>query len=392
MRTLGENLNLFKKVTRLSMALVFITSSALADITEELKDLILTGDLNGHIVEDNKFDFTRGSKTAKKVVPRGSKGQVLEVKQLKKTKSFAVKIRISSVGGNRGRTTAKVNDEVWVYYSTQKGRRPWVKFKDEIGQTVQDPAVGLIAHAQRDGDALAIPGVVAHPELPTVEEIIENSEPEKSEVTVDPNLAKNSDRKSTEGAFCPTCPELASPRTLQSTKTEALNIVSLTNRVVDPNNPWSNDPEIMNYSNSAQTQKMIKHAMNNKSRRPTGYCYRFVKRSLVASGVVSKYPPGGHARDGVKDLKAQGMKNLLDDPKYKNKIKSYRDVPKGMIIVAHNGTSASGDIVVKTDWGAMGGYVSDFFTPNPYTEGSPKARRAARAGKPYKITGVMYKP
>lgn len=147
----------------------------------------------------------------------------------------------------------------------------------------------------------------------------------------------------------------------------------------------------MNYSEGKQIKNSINYAMRNKYKHSQKYCYRGVKRALLAGGIVKKYPPGGHAKQAVRDLKAQGLINMLDNPAYKKLIKSPDDAPKGAIIVYANNTKESGDIQIKTDWGSSGGYVSDFYSGSSYLN-SPKARRYARAGKPYRIIGVMMKP
>ena len=148
---------------------------------------------------------------------------------------------------------------------------------------------------------------------------------------------------------------------------------------------------IMRYSEGKEVKNSISYGMRNKRPRSTKYCYRFVKRALMGGDMIDRYPPGGHAREAVRDLKAQGMINLLDNPKYRDMIKSPADVPKGAVIVYHNNTKESGDVQIKTDWGSNGGFLSDFYSGSSFLK-SPKARRYAARGKPYRMIGVMIKP
>ncbi|MNL26914.1 hypothetical protein D3C87_1484750 [compost metagenome] len=126
-----------------------------------------------------------------------------------------------------------------------------------------------------------------------------------------------------------------------------------------------------------------------------------MKRYNLANKLVDSYLPGGHARDAVRDLLAQNKKknadpnyewvNLLDDPRYKGKIKSAADVPHGAMMVSWNGDKrSSGDIQVRNAKPPKVGWVSDGYSPRTIND-QPAGRRAARKGKPYKMTGVMVK-
>ena len=418
-------MSLFKRLLRLNIAMLIFVSSALAEVPEELRNFVLTGDLNGRA----GVDFRSNANNVTSLVPKGTKGEVLEVRKLKKTGSYGIKMKVTEAVVRPGAKNAvKKDQEVWVYYSQKS---PWLDFRDVNKEAIQDPEQALTAQAKRDGEALpALPGTVKNPSLPTEAEVLKNSVDPDS---IDPNEAMP-DRNQTQGDWCPNVPctqpqsfnekniqeveavmkmvppqasavekkkepapekkpakevakvskdqPKATPDVSRAPRTEASNVTSL----------YANDPVVMKYSESAETKKALRFAMANKRSRSGGKCYRYVKRALVASKQVKTYPPGGHARDAVKDLKAQGWINLLDDPRYKGKIKNPSDAPKGAVVVTWNSVlRESGDINMKLDWGDKGGYVSDFYNDRPMKDG-PKGRRYAKKGQPYLMTGVMIKP
>ncbi|MFV8259411.1 hypothetical protein ACNQKP_16510 [Bdellovibrio bacteriovorus] len=380
-------MNLLSRALRITVALILSGSSALADIPQELQDVVFSGDLNAR----SSVDFRGKAKNLVSVVPKDSEGTVLETRKLKRTGSYGVKVRITKVGG--GKTKTKEGDEVWVYFSQKD---PWLAFKDKDGSEVQDPEVALTSRAIRDGEGLPVEGTEARPTLPTKESVKANQMPE-----VDPNLAKNKDPRQTEGGFITTCKDCSTTKPSETAQRNLQNLddvskeVSRSSSTSIPKNAaagkWSNDPMIMGYSEGKEVKDTIRYGMRNKRSRSTSYCYRYVKRALMGGDMIDRYPPGGHARDAVRDLKAQGMINLMDNPKYRDMIKSPADVPKGAVIVYHNGTKESGDVQIKTDWGDNGGFVSDFYSNNSFLS-SPKARRYAKQGKPYRMIGVMIKP
>lgn len=389
-------MSLFTRFVRINIAMLIFVSSALAEVPEELRNFVLTGDMNGR----SSVDFRAQANNVTAFVPKGTRGEVLEVRKLARTGSYGIKMKVTEVAtkATQAKNSVQKDQEVWVYFSSKKS--PWLRFKDLNGETVQDPEEALTAQAKRDGEALpAVPGTVRSPDLPTREEVLRNS--------VDPNLEMK-DRNQTEGDWCPVIP-CATPQVIFPQKNieqveEVMKVVSPEAKKVieteraprstpaDPQNKWAHDPLIMKYSESADTKKAVRFAMANKNGRSNGYCYRAVKRALVASKQVKKYPPGGHARDAIKDLKAQGWINLMDNPAYKNKIKSPADVPKGAVVVTWNYLrKESGDVAFKTDWGDKGGWVSDYYSPRPMKD-QPKGRRYARKGQPYEMIGVMIKP
>jgi len=213
----------------------------------------------------------------------------------------------------------------------------------------------------------------------------------------DPNLEKNNDKSKTEADFCSYCSDHKASiknqkdiKAVHDTIKEKV-VKASTVEHVEAAGKWNNFPEVMKYSESKHVESTISFAMKKKYAKSQAYCYRAVKQALVAGGVVKKYPPGEHAKQAVHDLKDQGLINMLDNPEYKKIIKTADDAPKGAVIVYANNTKESGDTQIKKDWGSEGGFVNDFYSNNSFLE-SPKARRYDRAGKPYKIIGVMIKP
>lgn len=381
-------MSLLNRVLRIFVALTLLGSSALAEVPQELQDVVFSGDLNGR----SSVDFRSKARNITSLVPKDSEATILETRQLKRTGSYGLKVRLTKVGAAKGTNSAKVGDEVWVYFSQKD---PWLEFKDNEGSEVQDPEVALTSRARRDGEGLPIEGTVANPTLPTKELVKANQKPLPS---VDPNLAKNTDPKKTEGDICINCSvsQTTAPaeRNIQNIKDVGTEIKRSSDESIPRNaaaGKWADDPMIMRYSEGKEVKNSISYGMRNKRPRSTKYCYRFVKRALMGGDMIDRYPPGGHAREAVRDLKAQGMINLLDNPKYRDMIKSPADVPKGAVIVYHNNTKESGDVQIKTDWGNNGGYLSDFYSGNSYLS-SPKARRYAAQGKPYRMIGVMIKP
>lgn len=368
-----------KRWARMATSLIFVTTTAFASGLDTLR-LELDGNMHGR----SSVDFTKKARNISYVIPKGTQGTVLETRKLRQTGSYGVKIRITKVGGKPGSTKAKVNDETWVYFSQ---KNPWLSFENKEGQPVQDPELALTAIARRKGQGLPPEsGVVPVPELPKYQEVIQEQLPD-----VDPNEKLGADQSQTEAGFCTDCsvPPQIDPtvKNLQDIK----DVQQAIPPVTDPNNPWAHDKLITKYSNSQEVQAAIKYAMRNKSPRSRKYCYRYVKRALLGGKMIRSYPPGAYAKQGVRDLKRQGMINLLDDPKYRAQIKSPDDAPKGAVIVYHNDTNEYGDIQIKTDWGSKGGYVSDFYGDQSFLN-SPKAKRYARLGKPYRMIGIMVKP
>ncbi len=349
---------LLKRLSHLILAFVFLSSTVHAQGIAELNELILTGDLYGR----SSVDFRKNSKNVQFTIPEGSKGTILETRYLSGTGSYGVKIRITEVNGQRGKNTPKVGDETWVYFSQKD---PWLTFKDKGGADVDDPELALFARARRDGAGIKEEGVAPLPSLPTKQDVLKNQKPVVSE---DPNLAKNTDPKKTEGDVCLTCdstPPSVTKKNQEDIKTVGREISGDTEKTV-PDETWSQFPEVAKYSTSPEVGKTIAYGMRNKKPRSIRLCYRYVKRALLGGDLVDDYLPGSKARYGIADLKRRGFTNMMADPRYKDLIKKPEDAPKGAILVYRNTRDAkhAGHIEIKTDWGKNGGYVSDFYRSN----------------------------
>lgn len=389
-------MSLLSRIIRIIIALALLPSFALADIPQELQTVILEGNLYGH----SSVDFRKNAKNVTSLIPEGTQGTVLETRKLSRTGSYGVRIRINKVSKDLGKTTAKQDDEVWVYYSQKD---PWLSFQDKAGEDIQDPEEALTSKAKRDGQGLPAEGTVPNPTLPTKKEvqartqlIEKEADARAAEKKTDPNLAMKTDKTATEGGFretCKTCSKNgeATDKNLSDIK-DVATATSTREPARDPDNMWADDPYVSAYSNSKNVTEMIKAAKKAKSANSRKLCYRYVKNAMLAGNIIDKYPPGGRAKDAVADLKAQGMKNLLDDPKYKNLIKTPADVPKGAVIVYSTGErSEAGHIEIKTDNGDKGTYISDYESKNSVQK-SVKGLYKAKIGKPYKIIGVMITP
>lgn len=142
---------------------------------------------------------------------------------------------------------------------------------------------------------------------------------------------------------------------------------------------WSSFPEVVKYSDSSQVSESIHFAIVNKLREKAGKCWKYVKDAILAGSLVTERPSSIYGKAAAGDLEQQGFINMMDDPRYKDLIKSPKDAPKGAILVYKDKGSpkAAGHAEIKTDWGTNGGYVSDFF--HDYHDGMSN----------YKLTAVM---
>lgn len=387
-------MSLLNRILRITLAISLAGSSAFADLAE-LRDVVFNGNLNGRSTA-----MFRGNNNIESIVPKNSRGTILETKPLATRGTYALRVRLTHVANSRDRSAAKVDEEVWVHYSS---RNPWLRFSDNEGVAVPNPAVNLQAQAQRHGNAIRTetaprtPSMA--PQLTPQERSLQSQR--VAAPGIDPNLARNSNPRATEGASaCINCvPTAANPQTeLQPLPLPPPPAPPVPRARAPRPSPaattapaqWADDPAIMAYANSPAVSTMISHARRNAAPRSRSYCYRYVKRSLLAGGLVGSYPPGANARDAVRDLKAQGMVNMLDNPRYRAMIRTASDAPKGAVIVYSNGRHSPGDIQIKTEWGSdlnQSAFVSDF-RGRGFLHG-PRARQAARAGRPYQIIGVM---
>ncbi len=126
---------------------------------------------------------------------------------------------------------------------------------------------------------------------------------------------------------------------------------------------------------------MINYAEKNKEPKSTGWCYRYVKKALQASGLASKYLEGASAKNAGGPLKAEGFKNLMDVPKGVNKIKSPYNAPMGAILVYSGGEH--GHIEIKT----KNGFISDYESKMARTGSS----QSAISGRNRTLIGVYVK-
>jgi len=98
--------------------------------------------------------------------------------------------------------------------------------------------------------------------------------------------------------------------------------------------------------------KAAKIAESSANLRPTRYCWRYVKRALVAAKVVDSYPDGVSAKHAGSVLTHDYGFVKLDG------IEKPEDAPVGAVLVYVG--AGYGHIEFRTE----NGYVSDFKTPN----------------------------
>ncbi|MBT3586194.1 MAG: hypothetical protein HN509_14905 [Halobacteriovoraceae bacterium] len=156
-------------------------------------------------------------------------------------------------------------------------------------------------------------------------------------------------------------------------------------------------PEFDNYSNRPEVQKMLERMRFNATRcvgknahicrrsdpknkkyasKPTGWCYKYVKRGLLAGGMVDNYLPGASAKDAGTHLANNGYRNLMSDPKYQGKMDAY-NAPKGAVLVYSGGKH--GHIEVKA---GEKEYISDYVGEKPIRD---------QLGLPRVLIGVYIK-
>ncbi|WP_193212842.1 hypothetical protein [Luteolibacter marinus] len=98
--------------------------------------------------------------------------------------------------------------------------------------------------------------------------------------------------------------------------------------------------------------KAARIAESNARSRPTHYCWRYVKRALLAAKVVDSYPDGVSAKYAGSVLTRDFGFVKLDE------VKKPEDAPVGAVLVY--GGAGHGHIEFRTEKG----YVSDFKTAN----------------------------
>ncbi|MFP5519349.1 MAG: hypothetical protein ACLGGX_05560 [Bdellovibrionia bacterium] len=375
-------LRLLYRILTISLCLQLSLPPSWSQVPTELEQVIFSGDLNAR----STVDFRASNvKNRLGVVPKGAQGSVEETRRLP-SGAYAVRVKIDSVPEQKNKKGVfKSGESVWVYYSQKD---PWLTFSDKQGEETEDPEVALRAAAKKDGQGYYVP----RRPLPTKEEVLKSSKPVEEDNSEIPQTQPSyRDQRLTpqqiEAALCTHCDDYKDAHPAVRNKSDIKSLTEkITKGIYDESDPWKDDLRVSVYSYSKQTDKAIRHAMKNKKPRPIRYCYRYVKRALLAADIVQTYPPGGHARDAMVDLKAQGMTNMLENPEWAARIKSPQDAPKGAVLVyLHKDKRRSGHIEIKTDHGTKGGFVSDFYNKNSIL-GNPNA---GRASKRYELVGVF---
>ena len=105
-----------------------------------------------------------------------------------------------------------------------------------------------------------------------------------------------------------------------------------------------------------------RYAENHVLSSSSGYCYRYVKQALQATGAVNDYIPGVAAKDAGPALEARGFVNVLQQPG--NNIRSAYDAPVGAVLVygpapgATDRNARYGHIELRTEKGFASDYLS----------------------------------
>jgi hypothetical protein len=120
-----------------------------------------------------------------------------------------------------------------------------------------------------------------------------------------------------------------------------------------------------------------------------GRCYKYVKIALQASGMVTKYLAGEHAKDAGPELAKEGFVNLLARPNHG--IEGPMDAPIGAVIVyGTTDGSPHGHIEVRArDDAGEDVVVSDYASPRPRTELPDGVKRLEGRGRI--VTGIWVK-
>lgn len=185
-------------------------------------------------------------------------------------------------------------------------------------------------------------------------------------------------------------------RTITARENEAPPMVSATADVTAK--PGSLDEIIKKYSESDEVKYSIEYALKHKKQRSQGYCYRSVKRALLAApkgkkGLINEYMWDRAALMAKNNLKKHGFINLLDTEPYKTQMKSPSKAPKGAVLVFSSGIPCGDNIPdcghteIKTGDAGKPGYVSDYYSHDAINE----TAGARRYGTNYKLVGVMIK-
>jgi hypothetical protein len=363
----------------LLLIICLLSSWVWADGTSSISNVILDGSFIGR----NSLDFRPSANNIRAYLPQGTQASVLEARKLSKTGSYGIKIKVSALPGSAAKSSIKVGDEFWVYYSERDSQ---ITFEDQNAQTLDDPESDLLDLANH-GPALISTGVISKPSLPTRSQILNDMAPTPTPTTClcSAQAASNglNNLKQISQAIVDTSLQAASP----SSPVPAADLSKPASQV------WSHDAWISKYESSPKVQEMIKIAKRSSSARSKKLCYKYVKQDLVGSGMIDSYPTGRYAKDAVDDLKDQGMVNLLEYSQYKSVIsQDPSKVPSGAVIVYSTGErKEAGHIEIKTGQGDATEYVSDYHSKLNIQE-SAKGIYKEKIGKPYEIIGVMVLP
>lgn len=211
------------------------------------------------------------------------------------------------------------------------------------------------------------------------------------------------DKAATEGrsitAPCADCTEPAQPAAATTTRnTDDIADVSRTITARANQVTGSLDDVIRKYSESDEVKYSIEYALKHKKAKSQGYCYRSVKRALLAAppgkkGLIPERMWDQAALMAKNNLKKYNFINLLDTEPYKTQMKSPSQAPKGAVLIYSSGIPCGdtvrdcGHIEIKTNDAGKPGYVSDYYSRDAINE-TPAARRY---GTSYKLVGVMIK-
>jgi hypothetical protein len=165
---------------------------------------------------------------------------------------------------------------------------------------------------------------------------------------------------------------------------------------------WSQQADVMAYSNSSKTKTAIKSALAVARPRNKGFCFRKVKLALLKGKLIDHHIDGDpvfpdvpsrarrkSGRNALVTLDEQHFTNLLEDPRYADIVKNPASAPKGAVLIYRDISPDGGNgghIEIKTDWGTKASYVSDHMTPEPITK-----NELAGQANGYKLVGVMVK-
>ncbi|MNJ98458.1 hypothetical protein D3C87_162240 [compost metagenome] len=339
-------MSLLKRLLHIMILLPLLASYSLAQEEEGIHNLTVNSNFYAHttkrtnIPKNIQVSFDSHEFQQAGLIPKGSQAEFLG-SALTTNGQYALKVRITKVAGNLSGKVVKKNDIVWVPYNPENSD---ITFRDKSGYEIQDAESSLSPNG----------------------------------ASGDPNLAKNSDRTKTEADFCATgtCVSKSPAEKHRDTLGDFIKTLLATENQ-DPEDQWADDPRIAKYTHSREVQATIDRGMKFKRDKSTGKCWRFTKLAMrekrsdrsrpsdyTPGDLVDTYPVGTHpSKTGIAAMKKQGWVNLLDEPKYKNMIKSAENAPKGALLIYENTRDRRhpGHAEFKTDHGQKGGYVSDFY-------------------------------